>query len=151
MRETAGHSLQPTMLVNDAYLKLLEQRNVDIADRSQVMAAGATIIRRLLVDHARTRKAQKRGGADGRGKPLHISVADSANHLNVLELNDALEALSSENSRAAQVVEMKFFAGLSATSISSKRSVWVPSDRCFERSTSRLIVPSRSRCLARAS
>jgi hypothetical protein len=59
VRETAGHSLQPTMLVNDAYLKLLEQRNVDIADRSQVMAAGATIIRRLLVDHARTRKAQK--------------------------------------------------------------------------------------------
>ena len=71
VRETPGHSLQPTMLVNDAYLKLLEQKNVDPTDRSHVMAAGATIIRRLLVDYARTRKAKKRGGADGRGIPLH--------------------------------------------------------------------------------
>ena len=108
-RETPGHSLQPTLLVNDAYLKLLEQKNIDPADRSQVMAAGATIIRRLLVDYARTRKAQKRGGSDGRGIPLHISVADSASQLDVLELNDALEALGAETftcgpSRRAEVL-----------------------------------------------
>ena len=71
-KETTGHSLQPTLLVNDAYLRLLEQRNVDPGDRSQVMAAGATIIRRLLVDYARKRKAKKRGGAAGRGKFLDI-------------------------------------------------------------------------------
>ncbi len=65
-RETPGHSFQPTLPVRDAYLKLCEQRNIDAADRSQAMAAGATIIRRLLVDYARTRKAQKRGGSDGR-------------------------------------------------------------------------------------
>ncbi len=119
-RETPGHSLQPTMLVHDAYLKLLEQKNVDPTDRSQVMAAGATIIRRLLVDYARTRKAQKRGGADGRGIPLHISVADSARQLDVLELNDALEVLGAENVRAAQVVELKFFGGLSGEEIAER-------------------------------
>ena len=122
-RETPGHSLQPTMLVNDAYLKLLEQKNVDPADRSQVMAAGATIIRRLLVDYARTRKAQKRGGPDGRGIPLQISVADSSNLLDVLELNDALERLGAENPRAGQVVELKFFGGLSGEEIAKQLSV----------------------------
>ena len=122
-RETPGHLLQPTMLVHDAYLKLLEQKNVDPADRSQVMAAGATIIRRLLVDYARTRKAQKRGGPEGRGIPLHISVADSAKQLDVLELNDALTALGEVNARAAQVVELKFFGGLSGEEIAEQLTV----------------------------
>lgn len=122
-REAPGHSLQPTLLVNDAYLKLLEQRNVDPADRSKVMAVGATIIRRLLVDYARTRKAQKRGGPGGRGIPLPISIADSANHLDVLELNDALLTLGEVNPRAAQVVELKFFGGLIGEEIAEQLGV----------------------------
>ena len=81
------------------------------------MAAGATIIRRLLVDYARKRKSQKRGGGKGRGMPLHVSIADNANHLNVLELNDALEALGNDRPRAAQVVELKFFGGLTSEEI----------------------------------
>lgn len=124
-RETPGHSLQPTLLVNDAYLKLLEQKNIDPADRSQVMAAGATIVRRLLVDYARTRKAQKRGGPDGRGIPLNVSVADSAKHLDVLELDDALESLAADNSRAARVVEMKFFGGLTVEEIAEQLGISV--------------------------
>lgn len=111
--ESPGHSLQPTLLVNDAYVRLLEQKNVDPADRSLVIAAGATIIRRLLVDYARRRKAKKRGGAGGRGIPLHISVSNDANPLDILHLNDALEALGKKSARAAQVVELKFFGGLS--------------------------------------
>lgn len=122
-RETPGHSLQPTLLVNDAYLKLLEQKNVDPGDRSQVMAAGAMIIRRLLIDYARTRKAKKRGGPAGRGIPLHISVADSAKQLDILELNDALVALGEVNGRAAQVVELKFFGGLSGEEIAEHLNV----------------------------
>lgn len=121
--EKPGHSLQPTLLVNDAWLKLAEQRNVDAADRSQVMAVGANIIRRLLVDHARKRKAQKRGGADGRGLPLHISIADSANQIDLLELNDALKGLERDNPRAAQVVELKFFGGLSGEEIAQQLDV----------------------------
>jgi len=122
-RESAGHSLQPTLLVNDAYVRLLEQRNVDSSDRSMMLAAGATIIRRLLVDYARRRKAQKRGGSDGRGIPLHISFADDAKGLDVLELNDSLEALAKEMPRAAQIVEMKFFGGLTGEEISEQLSV----------------------------
>ena len=124
-RETPGHSLQPTLLVNDAYLKLLEQKNIDPAHRSQVMAAGATIVRRLLVDYARTRKAQKRGGKEGRGIPLNVSVADSAKHLDVLELDDALQLLASDNSRAAQVVELKFFGGLTVEEIAEQLGISV--------------------------
>jgi RNA polymerase sigma factor (TIGR02999 family) len=122
-REKPGHSLQPTLLVNDAWLKLVDQENVDAADRAQVMAAGANIIRRLLVDHARKRKSQKRGGADGRGLPLHISIADSAGQIELLELNDALETLERDNPRAAQVVEMKFFGGLSGVEIAQQLEV----------------------------
>lgn len=111
-RERPGHSLQPTLLVNDAYMRLLDQRNIRPDDRSAVIAAGATIIRRLLVDYARKRKSRKRGGENGRGIPLHVSISDNANHLDVLELNEALESLADQRPRAAQVVELKFFGGL---------------------------------------
>jgi RNA polymerase sigma-70 factor (ECF subfamily) len=122
-RETPGHSLQPTLIVNDAYLRLLEQKNIDPADRSQVMAAGATIIRRLLVDYARQRKAQKRGGENGRGIPLQVSLPDHANHIDILDLTDALVSLSRESPRAAQVVEMRFFGGLKAEEIAEQLGV----------------------------
>jgi RNA polymerase sigma factor (TIGR02999 family) len=111
------------MLVHDAYMKLREQRNIDPADRSQMMAAGATIIRRLLVDYARARKAQKRGGSEDRQIPLHISVADSASQIDILELNDALETLARKNVRAAQVVELKFFGRLSGDEIAEQLGV----------------------------
>ena len=122
-RENPGHSLQPTLLVNDAYLRLLEQRNVCFNDRSKVMATGATIIRRLLVDYARKRKSQKRGGEQGRGKQLHVSIAGNANRLDALELNDALELLAKQRPRSAQVVELKFFGGLTSEEIAEQIGV----------------------------
>ncbi len=122
-RERAGHSMQPTLLVNDAYLRLQEQENLDPANRSMMMAAGTTIIRRLLVDYARGRKRLKRGGNDGRGIPLHISIADHAKGLDVLELNDAMEALATEMPRAARIVELKFFGGLTGEEIADQLNV----------------------------
>jgi len=122
-REAPGHSLQPTLIVNDTYLRLIKQRNIDPEDRSMVLAAGATIIRRLLVDYARQRKRLKRGGKNGRGNPLHVSIADDANHLEVLELNDALELLGERHPRAAQVVELKFFGGLTGEEVSQQLAV----------------------------
>ena len=121
--ERAGHSLQPTLLVNDAYLRLQQQKNVDPKHRSMMLAAGATIIRRLLVDYARTRKRKKRGGNEGRGIPLHVSMADDAKGLDVLDLNDALEALAKELPRAAQIVELKFFGGLTGEEIAAQLSI----------------------------
>lgn len=122
-REAPGHSLQPTLLVNDAYLKLADQQNLDSNDRSQVLAAGGNIIRRLLVDYARKRKANKRGGPGGRGIPLHISIAVDASEIDILELDEAINVLAKQNSRASQVVELKFFGGLSGEEISKELDV----------------------------
>jgi RNA polymerase sigma factor (TIGR02999 family) len=122
-REAPGHSLQPTLLVNDAYLRLLDQHNVTPEDRSAVIAAGANIIRRLLVDYARKRKSLKRGGEKGRGNPLPLSIGDDANQIDVLELNDAMEVFAKERPRAAQVVELKFFGGLTAEEIAEQIGV----------------------------
>jgi RNA polymerase sigma factor (TIGR02999 family) len=121
--EAPGHSLQPTLLVNEAYLYLLKQRNIRAEDSVQVKAVGATFIRRFLVDRARRRNAKKRGGLAGRGMPLHISVADSANTLDLVDLNDALEALAREDSRAAQVVELRFFGGLTGNEIADELGI----------------------------
>lgn len=122
-REAAGHSLQATMLVHDAWMRLSEQRNIDPAQRTQVLAAGATIIRRLLVDYARRRKAKKRGGPEARGRQLQVDVPDRATGLDVLELHDALNALADQSPRAARVVELKFFGGLSGEEISTELAV----------------------------
>ena len=95
-RETSGHSLQPTLLVNDAYMRLLDQRNIDANDRSAVLAAGATIIRRLLVDYARKRKALRRGGDMGRRESIGILAGDRKNGIDILELHEALETSGTE-------------------------------------------------------
>ncbi|QDT32387.1 ECF-type sigma factor [Thalassoglobus polymorphus] len=122
-REQPGHSLQPTLLLNDAYLKLIEQRNLNFEDRSQVLAAGAVAIRRLLIDYARSRKALSRGGSAGRGISLNISVADSANTIGLLELDDVLKRLGEENQRQAKVVELKYFGGLTVAEIAKELDV----------------------------
>lgn len=111
-REAPGHSLQPTLLANDAYLRLVDQNNIEATDRTLVLAAGAKIIRRLLVDYARKRKSQKRGGPEGRGGALLIDVDSKEKGLDVIEVHEALDALSHENERAARVVELKYFGGL---------------------------------------
>lgn len=122
-RETPGHSLQPTLLVHDAYLKLAAQRNLDPGDRSLYLAAGGNIIRRLLVDYARARKARKRGGEQGRGIPLPVSIAVDASQVDILELDEALTHLAKNYERAAKVVELKFFSGLSGEEISKELEV----------------------------
>lgn len=111
------------MLVNDAYLYLLKQKNVDPSERSKVLAAGATFIRRLLVDYARQRKAKKRGGERGRGLALTVSVADSAKGMDLVELNDALESLAKNSARAARTVELKFFGGMTSEEIADELGV----------------------------
>lgn len=121
--ERAGHSLQPTLLVHDAYERLLNQKNLNPQDRSRMLAARANIIRRLLIDYARKRKRQKRGGKEGRGVPLTMSIPDAPKGLDVLELNDALEALARELPQEARVVELKFFGGLTGEEIAQQLDV----------------------------
>lgn len=121
--ESPGHSLQTTLVANDAYLRLFQQRNFDPSDTTQVKAIGANIIRRLLVDYARQRKAKKRGGTAGRGFSLRNSESDYANTMSMIELSDALTVLAGENPRAAQVVEMRFFGGLTIKEIANTLQV----------------------------
>ncbi|QDT32305.1 ECF-type sigma factor [Thalassoglobus polymorphus] len=116
-KESPGHSLQPTLLVNDAVMRLLEQRNVDIADRCQAMAAGANIIRRLLVDYARRRKAQKRGGSEQRNRGVSPAIIAGTARIDIVELEDALESLARENPRLVEVVEQKVFGGMTGEEI----------------------------------
>ena len=114
-REGEGHTLQPTALVHEAWLRLGGQHDARWESRTQFLAVAAQMMRRVLVDHARTRHALKRGGG---GTQVSLgdadqAVADSSDEVDVLALNDALERLAAIDPRKAQLVELRYFAGLS--------------------------------------
>jgi len=111
-REREGHTLQPTALVHELYLKLVDQRRVAWADRTHFFAVAAQVMRRILVDHARRRKSEKRGGAV---IPMTIDAAfdvAAAESLDVVELDIALENLEKVYPQQARIVELRFYAGL---------------------------------------
>jgi RNA polymerase sigma factor (TIGR02999 family) len=112
VRENVGHTLQTTALVHEAYLRLADQRDVHWESRSQFFGIAAQLMRRVLVDHARTRDAAKRGG-DAIRVTLDGSL-DSAGEpdADVIELDDALTRLATFDARQAHVVELRYFAGL---------------------------------------
>ncbi len=112
-REPAGHTLQPTALVNECYLRLIDRRRVSWKNRSHFYAFAAKTMRRILVDHARARRSAKRGSGV---RPLTLqTVGELAAplDLDILALEDALQALAKLDLRQSRIVEMRFFAGLS--------------------------------------
>lgn len=112
-RERAGHTLQTTALVNEAYLRLVDARQVPWQDRAHFFALSAQLMRRILVDHARSRGRLKRGGS-GQKVPLDESLAVPVRKdTNLVELDDALSSLATVDARKAKVVELRFFGGLS--------------------------------------
>jgi RNA polymerase sigma factor (TIGR02999 family) len=113
-RERAGHTLQPTALVNEAYLKLVDQKSAHWQNRAQFYGIAAQFMRRILVDHARVKHAEKRGGADQ--QRLSITSAQGLStkpNLDVLALNEALDELATLDPQQSRIVELKFFGGLS--------------------------------------
>ena len=124
-REAPGHLLQATLLADDAYMKLLDQKNLLPEDDHAMLAAGSTIIRRLLVDHARKRNSLKRGGQVATQTQSPCGLAEPSRLLEIVELNDALELLQTKHPRAAQVVEFRFFAGLTYEEISQQLCISV--------------------------
>jgi RNA polymerase sigma factor (TIGR02999 family) len=113
-RERAGHTLQPTALVNEAYLKLIDQRNAKWQNRAQFFGISAQLMRRILVDHARQRQAAKRGGSGQ--QRLSITSAQALvkqPEVDLLALNEALEELAEMDPQQGRIVELKFFGGLS--------------------------------------
>jgi RNA polymerase sigma-70 factor (ECF subfamily) len=115
--ERASHTLQPTALVNEAYLRLVEQRKVDWRNRAQFLGLAAEMMRRILVNHARDRAAAKRGG-DVQKVSLSFAVDSSAEQeVDVIALNEALEKLAGIDSRKSRIVDLKFFAGMTTEEI----------------------------------
>jgi RNA polymerase sigma factor (TIGR02999 family) len=111
--ERPGHTLQPTALVHEAYLKLAGQRTPGWQGRSQFLGIAATAMRRILVDHARTRGADKRGGRGRARVPLEEATSLAEERaIDLLALDESLDVLSKIDAQKAKVVELRFFAGL---------------------------------------
>jgi RNA polymerase sigma factor (TIGR02999 family) len=122
--EKQGHSLQATALVNEAYLKLLDAQQMNWQNRTHFLAVSAMLMRRILVDHARKKGYQKRGG-DGVKVPWDsgIVVAAEERGPNLEALDDALNELAKIDPRKARVVEMKFFGGLTVEETAAELKV----------------------------
>lgn len=114
--EARAHTLQPTALVNEAYLKLVDQRQVDWKNRSHVLAVGAIAMRRILVNHAVAAARQKRGGSAAR-VAFHEDLICSGHDIDVLAVNQALHDLAKLNERHAKLVELHIFGGLSISEV----------------------------------
>jgi len=113
-RERPGHTLQPTALVNEAYLKLIDQKNAQWQNRAQFYGVAAQLMRRILVDHARQHQAAKRGGADQQRLSITSARQLSAKpDTDLLALHEALEELAVIDPEQSRIVELKFFGGLS--------------------------------------
>ena len=112
-RERGEHTLQPTALVNEAYLKLIDQRNAKWQNRAHFFGISAQLMRRILVDHARQHQAVKRGGS-GQQRVSITTVEKLAKEpeVDLLSLNEALDELARMDPQQGRIVELKFFGGL---------------------------------------
>ncbi len=116
-RETTGHTLQPTALVHEAYLRLVDQRRVDWRNRAQFLGVAASMMRRILVNHARDRAARKRGGNPERVSLSLVESPPGRPDVELIPLEDALQRLAALDERKGRVVELKFFGGLTTEEI----------------------------------
>jgi RNA polymerase sigma factor (TIGR02999 family) len=111
-RERADHTLAPTALVHEAYMRLAAQESIDTQDRARLLGLAAEMMRRILVNYALARHAEKRGGARV-CITLDENMASSDGELDLVSLDDALTRLAVFDSRGSKIIEMRFFAGLS--------------------------------------
>ncbi len=122
-RERSDHTLQPTALVNEAYLRLIKQNAVAWENRAQFFGIAAQMMRRVLVNHARDRHADKRGG-----HALRISLDDAISFfeerdVNLVALDDALNGLAELDPQQSQIVELRFFGGLTIDEIAAQLNI----------------------------
>ncbi len=113
-RERPDHTLQPTALVHEAYVRLVGQDQPDYRNRAHFFGVAAQLMRQILVDHARTRNAGKRGGGEAKIPLESVADASSTDPAVFLDLDDALRRLEQQDARKARVIEMRFFGGLNA-------------------------------------
>ncbi len=121
--ERAGHILQTTALVNEAYIRLIEADKVKWQDRAHFFAIAARLMRQILVHSARSRNAQKRGGKIRQVSLEESAVFASRPDANLVELDDALQALAKIDERKARVVELRFFGGMTLDEVAQELEV----------------------------
>lgn len=122
-QERRDHTLHPTALVHEAYIRLVNQRTAAWNDRVHFFSVASRIIRRILIDHARERGAIKRGGADRPVRIEHDDLAAPARDLNLVALDEALHELAELSDRQARIVELRFFGGLTIPEIAAALSI----------------------------
>jgi RNA polymerase sigma factor (TIGR02999 family) len=115
--ELSNHTLQPTALVNEAYIRLIDQRNVNWQNRAQFFGLAAEMMRRILVNHALQRRAAKRGGSAQRVSMDAAADSFQQKDMNLVALDEALKTLAAIDPRQSRIVEMKFFGGLNVAEI----------------------------------
>lgn len=111
-RERSDHTLQPTALVHEAYLRLISQREVNWRNRAQFIGVAAEMMRRILVNHAEARAAGKRGGGAEKITLDNALLQFEDRNLDVIAVDDALKRLARQDPRAARIIELRFFGGL---------------------------------------
>ena len=117
--ERNDHTLQPTALVHEAYMKLIGQRKIDWKDRAQFFGAASTVMRRILVDHARKHKAAKRGGGQKKSA-LDVTLASFEERaVDIVSLDEALQRLAQIDERKCKIVELRFFGGFTVSETAS--------------------------------
>jgi RNA polymerase sigma factor (TIGR02999 family) len=123
-RERPGHTLQPTALVNEAYLRLVGQRHVAWQNRAHFFGIASHLMRRILVDQARRRRAAKREGFSGEPVTLSgIAAPTNDRGVDVLSLHEALTELAALDARQANIVEMRYFGGLTVDEIAAAQAI----------------------------
>ena len=115
--ERTDHVLQTTALVNEAYIRLVDSKQQHWRNRAQFFAVSAEIMRQILVDFARARRSRKRGGEVRRVSLHEAQVLSDEKDIDLVDLNDAIEALAAFDKRKSRVVELRFFGGLSTEEI----------------------------------
>jgi len=113
-RERGGHTLQPTALVHEAYMRMLDQENIGFRDRSHFLAIASRVMRRILIDHARGHNAAKRGGEIEKVAIDEQRAAILERSAVLIALDDALDALDKKKPLLSRLVEMRFFGGMTA-------------------------------------
>ncbi|MCB1024073.1 MAG: sigma-70 family RNA polymerase sigma factor [Acidobacteria bacterium] len=121
--ERKNHTLQPTALVHETYLRLVNQNKVEWKNRNHFFAIAARLMRRILIDYARSRSAEKRGGSNTRFSLDDKQISTTQRSSALIALDDALERLSAIDPRKARIVEMKFFGGLNESEIAEIEEV----------------------------
>lgn len=126
-RERSNHTLQPTALVHEAYMKLIDQKRVKWQNRAHFFGIAAQVMRRILLDHARKHQADKRGG-EAEKLPIEeeILIVSHDKSSELIALDDALQSLASMDEQKARIVELRYFGGLSIEETAEVMGVSVP-------------------------